>query len=178
MTRAGLFFCLLTASSGAVDAGEACLKQVFNDYCLGGSMTDQLERTPTKMHPQVNGERKGVIFHEDNEKIYVMAYRGMIYKILHTFEPETPATMRDLRRQLQRKYGKFEDQSEYPDETQNKARQISYIRRGEGELKHVWQRPDEPWRVELGWSRKLGISITYFVNELDEQQKAAAMQGL
>ncbi|MDJ0806723.1 MAG: hypothetical protein QNJ78_07800 [Gammaproteobacteria bacterium] len=171
------WLCLLTFP-GTSEAADQCVKLVFEDYCLGGSMSRQLEKTPTDMRPQVYGERKGVIFEMDNEKIYVMSYKGIIYKILHTFEPETQATLKDLRRRLERKYGRFEDRSEYPEETENKARHMSFIRRGEGELKNVWQLPDQQWRVELGWSRKLGVSVAYYMNELDELQKEAALKGL
>jgi hypothetical protein len=155
-----------------------CIRQVFQDYCLGGTLTRQLEQNPVEMQPRSKGERRGVIYHKDNEKIYVMAYKGIIYKILHTFEPESLVTLRELQRHLQRKYGRYEDRSEYPEETQNKSRQVNYIRRGEGELRYVWQLPGHAWRVELGWTRRLGVTVTYFVNELDEMQEAATLQGL
>ena len=180
MTRPRILFftLLLFGFSNAGFAADECVKRVFKDYCLGGSMSQQLEKTPTEMRPQTNGERSGVIFKKDNEKIYVMSYKGIIYKVLHTYEPVTPATMKDLRRRLQQKYGKFQDLSEYPEDTKNKARQVSYIRRGEGELKNIWQLPRQHWRVELGWTRKLGVSIAYYVNELDALQKEDARRGL
>ncbi|MEN8180343.1 MAG: hypothetical protein ABFS39_17225 [Pseudomonadota bacterium] len=168
----------LSAHFGTSHAADQCVKLVFKDYCLGGGFSRQLEKTPSGMRPRINGERQGVIYEKDDEKIYVMSYKGIIYKVLHTFEPVTPAIMKDLRRRLQQKYGNYKDQSQYPDNTKNKARQISYIRRGEGELKNVWQPPGQPWRVELGWARKLGVSIAYYVNELDELQKEASLQGL
>ncbi len=159
-------------------AAEECVRKVFKKYCLGGSLSQQLEKTPAEMRPQTHGERSGVIFSQDNEKIFVMSYKGIIYKVLHTYEPKTLATMKDLRRRLQRRYGNYQDLSEYPDNTKNKSRQISAIRRGEAELKNVWQLPGQHWRVELAWTRKLGISVAYYVNELDALQKEAARQGL
>jgi hypothetical protein len=107
-----------------------------------------------------------------------MAFKGIIYKIVHTFEPETLVNVRRLQRLLQREYGDYQDLSEYPEKTQNLSRQVGFIRRGEGVLRYVWQPPGQPWRVELGWARKLGINIAYFVNELDEMQEAAALKGL
>ena len=98
--------------------------------------------------------------------------------MLHTFEPKTQATLKDLRRRLQRKYGNYQDQSHYPDNTRNRSRQISAVRRGDGEVKNIWQPPGQPWRVELTWSRDLGISVAYYVNALDAEQKEAARQGL
>ena len=119
-----------------------------------------------------------MIYQKDNEKTYVMAYKGIIYKIVHTFEPETLVTMKRLQRHLQREYGDYQDRSEYPEKTQNQSKQVGYIRRGEGVQRFVWQLPGQPWRVELGWARKLGINISYYVNELDELQEEAALKGL
>jgi len=179
MLKSKLFLLLLLISMAGVSTGaEICLKKVFNEYCLGDTLEQQLKRTPVNMQPRSNGDRAGVIYEKDNEKIYVMAYKGVIYKVLHTYEPQTQATMKDLRRRLQRIYGNYQDLSEYPDNTKNKSRQISTIRRGDGELRNVWQLPGQPWRVELGWTRKLGVSIAFFINELDEMQKEAARQGL
>jgi hypothetical protein len=155
-----------------------CLKQVFDSYCLGGSFKQLLEQNPVNMQPRTKGERSGVVYQKDNEKTYVMAYKGIVYKIVHTFEPETLVTMKRLQRHLQREYGDYQDRSEYPEKTQNQSRQIGYIRRGEGELRYVWQPPGQPWRVELSWTRTLGINIAYFVNELDQMQEEAALQGL
>lgn len=173
-----LFVLMVSVYFPPVLAADQCVKLVFDNYCLGGSFKQQLEKVPADMQPQVKGEREGVIYQKENEKIYVMAYQGVIYKIVHTFLPETQATLLDLRRHLQQKYGNYQELSNYPEATKNKARQMSYIRRGEGELKNAWQIPGQRWRVELGWTRKLGVHVAYLVNELDELQKEAARRGL
>ena len=171
---------LLLFAPLTVHGAEArvCLKKVFNNYCLGGTLQQQLADAPVNMQPATKGERSGVVYQKDNEKVYVMAYKGIIYKIVRTHEPDTLMTTKDLQRRLQREYGSYQDKSEYPDNTRNQSRQVGYIRRGEGELKYVWQLPGQSWRVELGWTRKLGVIISYFVNELDEMQEEAAQQGL
>ena len=179
VSRSLLFFLLCYLSLAlAEQTPQVCVKQVFNNYCLGGTLSDQLKQTPVDMQPMTKGERSGVIFEKEREKIYVMAYRGVIYKILHTYEPDTWLTLKDLSKDLERKYGKYRDDSEYPEATDNLSKQMSYIRRGEGELRYIWQVSGEPWRVELGWDRKLGITVAYFVNKLDDLQKEAALKGL
>ena len=176
--RVVILLLLIIPLSGYAAEAQVCLKKVFDSYCLGGSFKQQLEENPTNMQPRTKGERSGVIYSKDNEKIYVMAYKGIIYKIVHTYEPETLVTMKQLQRRLQREYGDYQDRSEYPEKTQNQSKQIGYIRRGEGELRYLWQPPGQSWRVELGWARKLGISLSYFVNELDAMQEEAALKGL
>lgn len=164
--------------TGRAAEADGCMKLVFESYCLGGSLKGHLRRYPAKLPVQEKGDRTGVIYETGSEKTYVMAFKDKIYKILHTYEPPTHATVRDIRESLQSKYGEFKDMSVYPDNTRNKARQISAIRRGEGELRNVWQLPDQAWRIELGWSRELGVFVAYYANDLDSEQKAAAWQGL
>jgi len=169
---------LLIPLAGPGQAGDACVRQVFGKYCLGGRFSEQLKATPTSMPPRTKGERSGVVYQSDNERIYVMAYQGVIYKVLHTFEPRTRSTLNKLRRLLQREYGLHRDYSHFPSDTHNKARQLSSVRRGDGEIRYLWQSPGQPWRVELSWNRELGISIAYYLNALDKQQKEAALKGL
>lgn len=163
---------------GAGAEPQVCVKKVFENYCLGGSLKQLLEQKPPSMQPRTKGERSGVVYQKDNEKIYVMAYQGNIYKIVHTYEPETLVTLKQLQRRLQQEYGDYQDRSDYPEQTQNQSRRLGYIRRGEGELRYVWQPPQQSWRVELGWARKLGINISFYVNELDALQEEAALKGL
>jgi hypothetical protein len=180
MSRVRIVILLLCCMplSGASAETQVCLKKVFDSYCLGGNMQQLLDQNPANMRPRTKGERTGVVYQKDNEKIYVMAYKGIIYKIVHTYEPETLVTLKQLQRRLQREYGDYQDHSEYPDKTENQSRQLGYIRRGEGVMRYVWQPPGQTWRVELGWARKLGISVAYFVNELDQMQEEAALKGL
>ena len=70
---------MLAGELSAAQPADGCLKPVFQDYCLGGSLRSQLEKSPAGMQPQINGERRGVIYTQDAEKVYVMAYRDTIY---------------------------------------------------------------------------------------------------
>ncbi|MCU7906810.1 MAG: hypothetical protein KZQ76_13400 [Candidatus Thiodiazotropha sp. (ex Epidulcina cf. delphinae)] len=108
----------------------------------------------------------------------MMAFEGRIYKVLHTYEPANQVTLKDLQRHLQKKYGRPRELSSFPAYVRNMAGKIGVIRRGDGELKYIWQLPGESWRVELGWTRKPGISIAYLVNELDMKQREAKTEGL
>ena len=58
------------------------------------------------------------------------------------------------------------------------AARIGSIRRGEGELRYLWQMADEGWSVELSWTRKLGVSLAYLADELELQQQQAMDKGL
>ncbi len=175
-----MFFLLLSSYSGlrAADGSDACLKLVFGDYCLGGSMQQLLQQRPYGMPAQQNGDRTAVIYLEGRERTYVMAYKGRIYKVLRTFEPSSQVKLKDLRERLVSKYGDYRDRSIYPGYARTQASRIGSIRRGEGELQYVWRVPDGSWRVELAWTRKLGISLAYLANELDRQQQEVLDEGL
>lgn len=177
ITLISILLFILPVAAQAQQSGD-CVKQVLDHYCLGSRLEELLRYRPVKTPIREQGDRSGVIYQEDNEKIYVMAYKGIVYKVLRTYEPEARSTLRNLQRTLQGHYGDYQDLSHYPEDTKNKARQLSSIHRGDGELRYVWQASNEPWRVELGWSRRLGISVSYFLNALDEEQKAAALRGL
>lgn len=162
----------------AAGAGSGCLKQVFGDYCLGGSLQQLLQSRPGGMLAQRSGERRAAVFFQGRERIYVMAYQGRIYKILHTFEPAGQTRLKDLRKRLESKYGAYRDQSHYPVYARTLAGKIGAIRRGEGELKYSWLSADETLRIELQWTRKLGVSLAYLSNELDAKQRAALDERL
>ncbi|MET0067789.1 MAG: hypothetical protein ABW076_15700 [Candidatus Thiodiazotropha sp.] len=170
LALAGLLF-------AAPSRGE-CIRVVFDQFCLGGSFSQLLRERPAEYKPVTEGERRGVVYRADRELIYVMAYRDHIYKILHTYEPVNQVTFKELRRHLQEKYGAPVDQGNFPEYVRNMAGKIGAIRRGEGEMRWVWTLPSEPWRIELGWARKPGISIAYLANELDSEQRNARLEGL
>jgi hypothetical protein len=157
---------------------DGCLKRVFTHYCLGGSMAQLAQQRPLEMAPIVNGDRTGVIYIQGRERIYVMAYRNRIYKILRRYDPSNQVTLQRLQRSLSKKYGNHQDISQLPNYVRNMAGKIGAVRRGEGELRFRWQLPGSPWRVELTWTRKLGISLAYLANSLDKQQREADERSL
>jgi hypothetical protein len=130
------------------------------------------------MDPIVNGDRSGVIYTTGRERVYVMAYQDRIYKVLKTYDPSNQVTLQRLQRSLSKKYGNYQDISHLPNYVRNLTGKIGAVRRGEGELKYRWQLPGSHWRVELGWTRKLGISLAYLVNSLDQLQREADESSL
>ena len=175
-----LFFLLLNIQTGAwaANSREACLKKVFGEYCLGGSLQQLIQQQPHGMRSQESGERSAVVYPEGRERTYVMAYHGRIYKILHTFDPSNRVKLKELRERLEAKYGSYRELSQYPGYARTLASKIGAIRRGEGKLSHIWQSPDGNWSIELSWSRELGIALAYLANQLNQTQLEAMEKGL
>jgi hypothetical protein len=156
---------------------QTCLKLVFNRYCLGGDVNQWLHTNPQPLvrHPQ--GERLALIYPENRERVYVLAFRGQIYKVLRRYRQATQLKYEDLYALLRDKYGLGEDRSEFPEYALNAASRLGAIRRGEGRATHVWEPQDAPWHIELNWTREMGLTLAYIADALDEQQQRATEQG-
>ncbi len=161
----------------AVSGDQQCLKRVFNHYCLGWDIRQLQRKRPSYDHQQSDGERFALVYTEGREKIYVMAYQGLVYKVLRQYQPATLLRYEDLRDSLDLKYGVPEDLSRFPDHARVLASKIGAIRRGEGKAMLVWQPEGEAWRVELSWTREMGLSLAYIANQMDQLQRQAREKG-
>lgn len=172
-----LVFGALLAGTFPVLAQETCLKQVFERYCLGSDVSLLLRKGPQPQYKHAEGERLAYIFREGPERIYVLAFRSRIYKVLRRYRGATQLRYEDLYALLRSKYGLGEDRSKFPPYATTASRRLGSIRRGEGRAVHYWQ-PAEDWHVELSWTREMGLSLAYVGTELNDEQKAAAEQRL
>lgn len=169
---------VLALASGGLAAEETCMKRVFNEYCLGGDMDAQVRKPQPVLHQQREGERFAVIYPDGDGSVYVMAFRGRIYKVLRRYDPSTILRFNDLETILTAKYGPPADQSRYPPYARNRASRVGAIRRGEGRAELVWEPPGEEWSVTLAWNRELGLNLFYLAKDLDARQEQAAESGL
>jgi hypothetical protein len=158
----------------SASAEDTCLKQVFNRYCLGGEVAPLMQQQPAVT--QNEGERLALIFYYGPDRIYVLAFRGLIYKVLRQYRTTTQLRFDELYRLLRDKYGPGEDRSRFPAYASSPGRKQSAIRRGEGLAKHVWE-PGDGWHMELSWTRELGLSLAYVADELERQQQAVLEGG-
>lgn len=160
-----------------VIAQESCLKQVFERYCLGGDVNLLLRQGRQPEYKRAEGDRLAFIFQEGPERIYVLAFRGRIYKILRSYRGATQLRYEDLYASLRSKYGPGEDHSSFPPYAKTASRKLGSIRRGDGRAVHDWK-TDEGWYIELSWTREMGLALAYIAKDLNDEQKAAAELGL
>ncbi len=159
----------------AASAQQPCLKLVFNRYCLGGDVNVLAQQLPASLR-QDQDERVALVYYEGRDRVYVLAWRGIIYKVLRDHRIASQLQFEDLYQVLRRKYGDGEDRSGFPEYARTPGRKQIAIRRGEGRAVHVW-RPDAGWHIELSWTRETGLALAYIADALDEQQKAAMESG-
>lgn len=167
---------LMLLQTTAVGADATCSKRVFNHFCLGWDIKQLQRKRPTYIHQQSDGERFALIYTEGRERIYVMAYQGLVYKILRQYQPPTLLRYEDLRDEQEMRHGEAEDLSRFPEHARGLASKIGAIRRGEGQAMLVW-RPEPAWRVELSWTREMGLTLAYIANHMDRLQREARAKG-
>ncbi|MGB5736745.1 MAG: hypothetical protein WBM40_20130 [Thiohalocapsa sp.] len=156
-------------------AQQPCLKMVFNRYCLGGDVNRMAQQLAPALQ-QDEGDRVALIYYEGRERIYALAWRGRVYKVLRVYRIASQLRYEELYRVLREKYGDGEDRSSFPSSARTPGRKQIAIRRGEGEANHVWQ-TSEGWHIELAWTRELGLSLAYIADELEQAQAAALQSG-
>ena len=173
-----LLLLVLWVGREALGAQEACLKLVFNRYCLGGEINALLLQQPQPQFQQPEGDLLAAIYQEGRERIYVMAYRGRIFKVLRQYYPATQLHFDDLYNILRSKYGSGEDRSRFPSYARTPSSKLGAIRRGDGQAVHLWEGNDEGFRVELSWTREMGLTLSYIDNDLADQVNRLVERGL
>lgn len=158
-------------------AADPCLKLVFGRYCLGGDVNPLLQMTPKPLARETEGKSLALVFPEDLDQVYVLAFGGRIYKVVRSYRVATQLRFDELYTLLREKYGPGEDQSRFPEQATTPGRRLASIRRGEGRALHVWQ-PSDTWHIELAWTREMGLSLAYIFGAIDAERRAQIAGGL
>ena len=158
-------------------AEDPCLKLVFGRYCLGGDVNPLLQSTPQPLARETEGNSLALVFPEDVDQIYVLAFGGRIYKVVRSYRVATQLRFDEIYALLREKYGAGEDQSRFPEQATTPGRRLASIRRGEGRALHVW-RPADTWHIELSWTREFGLSLAYIADAIEAERQAQMARGL
>jgi hypothetical protein len=172
-----LSLCLVLRIPQASAAGS-CLKLVFERYCLGGDFDTFMRQMPPPLLQTSDREGQGAIYLEERERIYVLAFHGHIYKVVRQYRPATQMRFDELSQLVSSKYGSPQDRSRFPPYVKgSRASRIVAIRRGDGRALHLWP-SQEGWRLELSWTREMGVSLSYIAEQLDAERRKALLGGL
>lgn len=167
---------LVLASLGAF-ATEPCLKLVFGRYCLGGDVNPLLQTQPPPLARETEDNSLALVFAEDIDQVYVLAFGGRIYKVLRSYRMATQLRYDEMYALLREKYGPGEDRSRFPDYASTAGRRLASIRRGEGRALHLWK-PADNWHIELTWTREMGLSVAYIADAIEAERQAQVARGL
>lgn len=172
-----LVLVLTTCLNPPAVADEPCFKMVFGRYCLGGDVRPLLQAVPPPIARQDQGASLALVFVEGPDRFYVLAYTNRIYKVVRAYGVSTQLRFDEIVGALREIYGPGEDRSRYPEDATTPARRLVAIRRGEGRALYVWA-PAPTWRIELSWTREMGLSLAYVATELSAARAAEAEGGL
>lgn len=166
----------LTLIPPGISAQDPCLKLVFGRYCLGGDVNPLLQMTPKPLAREAEGKSLALVFPEDLDQVYVLAFGGRVYKVVRSYRVATQLRFDELYAVLREKYGPGEDRSRFPEQANTAGRRLASIRRGEGRALHVWH-PADAWHIELAWTREFGLSLAYIATAVEAVRQAEVNGG-
>ncbi|NCC26776.1 MAG: hypothetical protein EOM22_01135 [Gammaproteobacteria bacterium] len=164
-------------ASSAAFANEPCLKMVFGRYCLGGDVGPLLQTVPPPLVRQEQDASLALVFVDGPDRLYVLAFNRKIYKVVRAFGVSTQLRYEETYAALRDIYGLGEDRSRFSPDATTPGRRLVAIRRGEGVAMHVWT-PSPAWRIELSWTREMGLALAYVATELNAARAAQIDRGL
>lgn len=168
------FSCLGTGEAAA----QSCDKLIFERFCLGSDINALVRAQPDYVHQQSEGDRLALIYPEGRDFLYVLSFKGTIYKVVRRYEPATLLRYEELLDLLSAKYGRGDDQSRFPSYVRSQASRLGAIRRGDGLARQVWQLADKGVTVSLSWTREMGVSLAYSDDRLAGHPRSLDTGGL
>jgi hypothetical protein len=140
-----------------------CLLKVFGTWCLGGPI------------PEGYKQKEGEIYvydGDDGHQVILNAFAGRTMSVSRLYRPDGWDVYRDLLARLTTKYGPGEDRSEYPGYAKDDSTREIAIGAQSGSATHYWDQGD--WFLMLLWSRRGGITVSYYHKALHSESLAAA----
>ena len=118
-----------------------------------------------------------MIYADGQINVFVLAFKGRIYKIVRRYRPATRMRFEDMKQLLENKYGSGADESRFPEDAENTAAKVGAVYRGDGRMQFKWQ-PKPEWSVTLQWDRESGLNLNYLATDLEAEAVEALRQGL
>lgn len=141
-------------------AQSGCVKQVFNKYCLGGSIQSVLStQAPTRTAEK--GTSTNYVFSDGADRTNVVVVKGRIATVRRQYYPGTQQTFDSLYGQLSGLYGQ-------PKRTIGSSNTA-------GRTTDMWDQG--AWRVQLLWNEKREIHLIYQHENLQAAKRKAEATG-
>ncbi len=142
---------------------QACVKQVFNRYCLGatpGSLSISAE--------QISAQNGTVVYRVRDEKkhLELSTHNNQISAVARREAPGSWLNFTHWKAKLIRLYGQGETLGQFPDYATSRSSRLNAINAGKGFAHIRWQRGE--WSVALIWDHRDYIILRYALNTLDD----------
>jgi len=151
-------------------ADEACVKQVFNHYCLGGAAPSE---------PPVDDDGT-VKVNDNNGGVLLTIKDARIVAVSRDISPADWLSFTDLKVKLVRLYSTATDISDFPLYATSRSSKLNAIRAGRGYAAARWQQ--NGWAVELDWRSLDAMQLRYELltdaNTSNDVTPINALEGL
>lgn len=165
MIKALIGVILITASQ-VVFAGEACKKQVFHHFCLGGDITTELEDNPP-IRTRKKGSMKFYLFKIDGNLVGLKEYDGKVMSVLEQIGNPSWMVYLDYKAKLTEQYGEPKDGSFFPDSADTPETRKTAIEVKKGKALSTWEL--DGWKIDLAWAGRKSISLGYTDTEIRKE---------
>ncbi len=147
-------------------AEESCLKVVFKQYCLGGSLETLLAEQPQAEQSR-SAQGMQLKIKQSNQLLIIDAEKGKIVRISRQQPPGRWINFETWKRKLVRLYHKPEVLGSFPAYASSRSARLNAIRAKKGFAHNRWSQTH--WFVELIWDNPDHILLSY---QLDDKNSS------
>ncbi len=163
LSTIGLKPIILACIGSQTAYADDCVKQVFNRYCLGGSIDTYLEAENT---PQTialeNGDTQYLL--QDNKKTIVLTtHENNITTITRRETPGDWINFTAWKVKIVRLYGKGEDLSDFPRYASSRSSRLNALNAGRGHAEFAWDQQDHV--IKLIWDTPDFVKLSYQLSD-------------
>lgn len=152
----------------AVNA-EECVKQVFNEYCLGGRIETALERHTPVSDFTTRGKRL-TAFGTPTNGYLLGSHAGKIMTVSKIQQNPAYEDYSALLRKLTELYGESKTRKKLPSYAEDPNSIEIAMRAGRGTIVHIWDQGE--WDAALIWGRA-GLSLRYTDHAAEKEYQTA-----
>lgn len=141
---------------------EDCVKQVFNRYCLGGDIRENLEIVAPDLLADLTKEaEQSLSLVSAGKTIELGIENGITVNVTRLEEPGDWINYTAWKVKLVRLYGRGTELSNFPAYAGSRSSRLNAINAGRGHVEFAWEQPG--YTVKLTWDHPDHIKLQYLL---------------
>ena len=154
---------------------DSCKRLVFNEYCLGGSLSELEEEKPPA-RKRIKGKKTMLVYKAGEDIVVIQGFTKKIMSVAKIQKPGSWLNYENLKSRLVKVHGPGSDESYFPDYADSLSSKATSISIGKGQAKHLWKKDD--WKIVLLWSNNKSMTLFYIDEELESEYRGGNPEGL
>lgn len=163
------WLCSALLAATVTTAQAQCLKEVFNQFCLGGELT--AEQLVGSRYSEIKDGKGSAAFTAEGTLTFVRVFDNKVETIVRAHQPATGLRYTDLKARLINIYGTPKTLRQMPDFATDLSGMELAINTGRGRIMDVWQL--DGWSVRLIWNSSKSVDLVYQHDGLVSQRRKA-----